>query len=135
KAIVPRLLELHERGVSVALDDFGAHAAPLSALRDLPVDIVKLDHSFVARMATSPTDATVARAVIDLGNALGMMTIADGIERADQLVALQRIGCTAGQGYYLSRPLPASGIERLLGDCTEEAGVLRLASFKLERAG
>ena len=135
KETIDRLIELHQRGVKLALDDFGADSAPLSALRDLPVDIVKLDQSFVARMTSSPTDATVARAVIDLGNTLGMMTMADGIERAEQLVALQRIGCTAGQGYYLSRPLPASGIERLLGDCTEEAGVLRLASFKLERAG
>src|SRR2546430_1862133 len=129
------MLAFHESGVPLALDYCGAGSAPLAALRDLPVDIVKLDHSFVARMGANATDATVARAVIDLGNTLGMMTMADGIERAEQLVALQRIGCTAGQGYYLSRPLPASGIERLLGDCTEEAGVLRLASFKLERAG
>src|SRR5207248_469372 len=113
KETIDRLIELHQRGVKLALDDFGADSAPLSALRDLPVDIVKLDQSFVARMTSSPTDATVARAVIDLGNTLGMMTMADGIERAEQLVALQRIGCTAGQGYYLSRPLPASGIERL----------------------
>ena len=86
-------------------------------------------------MTSSPTDATVARAVIDLGNTLGMMTMADGIERKEQLAALERIGCAAGQGYYLSRPLPAAGIERLLADCTEEGGMLRLASFKLERAG
>ena len=133
KAIVPRLLELHERGVSVALDDFGAHAAPLSALRDLPVDIVKLDHSFVARMATSPTDATVARAVIDLGNALGMMTIADGIERADQLAALREMNCPAGQGYYLSRPLPAAGVDRLLAECARDGGLV-VPAFRLDRA-
>ena len=135
KETMDRLIELHQRGVKLALDDFGADSAPLSALRDLPVDIVKLDHSFVARMTSSPTDATVARAVIDLGNTLGMMTMADGIERKEQLAALERIGCTAGQGYYLSRPLPASGIERLLADCTEEGGILRLPSFNLERAG
>jgi diguanylate cyclase (GGDEF)-like protein/PAS domain S-box-containing protein len=128
-----RLLELHERGVSVALDNFGAHAAPLSALRDLPVDIVKLDHSFVSRMATSATDATVARAVIDLGNTLGMITIADGIERADQLQALRELSCPAGQGYYLSRPLPAAGIDRLLAACGGDGGLI-LPSFRLERA-
>jgi diguanylate cyclase (GGDEF)-like protein/PAS domain S-box-containing protein len=132
-AIASRLLELHERGVSVALDNFGADAAPLSALRDLPVDIVKLDHSFVARMATSPTDATVARAVIDLGTALGMITIADGIERADQLAALREMSCPAGQGYYLSRPLPAAGVERLLAEGAGEGGLV-LPSFPLERA-
>jgi diguanylate cyclase (GGDEF)-like protein len=132
-AIASRLLELHERGVSVALDNFGADAAPLSALRDLPVDIVKLDHSFVARMATSPTDATVARAVIDLGTALGMITIADGIERADQLTALREMNCSAGQGYYLSRPLPAAGVERLLTACGGDGGLI-LPSFRLDRA-
>jgi diguanylate cyclase (GGDEF)-like protein/PAS domain S-box-containing protein len=133
RTTVSRLLELHERGVSVALDDFGAHAAPLSSLRDLPVDIVKLDHSFVARMTTSPTDATVARAVIDLGNKLGMITIADGIERADQLAALREMGCLAGQGYYLSRPLPAAGIDRLLAACGGDGGLI-LPTFRLERA-
>ena len=132
-AIAARLLELHERGVSVALDNFGAHAAPLSALRDLPVDIVKLDHSFVARMATSSTDATVARAVIDLATALGMTTIADGIERADQLAALREMNCPAGQGFYLSRPLPAAGVDRLLAACGGDGGLV-LPSFRLERA-
>jgi diguanylate cyclase (GGDEF)-like protein/PAS domain S-box-containing protein len=133
RATVSRLLELHERGVSVALDDFGAHAAPLSSLRDLPVDIVKLDHSFVARMTTSSTDATVAQAVIDLGNKLGMITVADGIERADQLAALRGMGCLAGQGYYLSRPLPAAGVERLLAACGGDGGLI-LPTFRLERA-
>src|ERR1700716_4363789 len=132
-ALVSRLLELHERGVSVALDDFGARAAPLSALRDLPVDIVKLDHSFIARMATSSTDATVARAVIDLGTALGMITIADGIERADQLAALREMRCPAGQGYFLSRPLPAAGIERLLAACGGDGGLV-VPAFRLDRA-
>lgn len=135
KDTLSRLLELHERGVKLALDDFGAGSAPLTALRDLPVDIVKLDHSFVARMAASSTDATVARAVIDLGNTLGMVTMADGIERAEQLAALQGLGCVAGQGYYLSRPLAAPAIERLLAECDAKGDGLRLPSFKLEKAG
>jgi diguanylate cyclase (GGDEF)-like protein/PAS domain S-box-containing protein len=135
KDTLARLMELHESGVRLALDDFGAGSAPLTALRDLPVDIVKLDHSFVARMAASSTDATVARAVIDLGNTLGMMTMADGIERAEQLVALQRLGCIAGQGYYLSRPLTAAAVERLLAACETAGDGLRLPAFKLEKAG
>ncbi len=130
-----RLLELHERGVKLALDDFGAGSAPLTALRDLPVDIVKLDHSFIARMAANATDATVARAVIDLGNALGMMTMADGIERAEQFNALRTIGCAAGQGYYLSRPLAAAGVERLLSESDAAGDGLRLPSLRLEKAG
>jgi diguanylate cyclase (GGDEF)-like protein/PAS domain S-box-containing protein len=135
KDTLTRLLELHESGVKLALDDFGAGSAPLTALRDLPVDIVKLDHSFVARMAASATDATVARAVIDLGNTLGMMTMADGIERAEQLAALQALGCIAGQGYLLSRPLTAPAVERLLAECDVAGGGLRLPSFRLEKAG
>jgi len=135
KATLARLMDLHERGVKLALDDFGAGSAPLTALRDLPVDMVKLDHSFVGRMAASSTDATVAHAVIDLGNTLGMTTMADGIERAEQLVALQALRCVAGQGYYLSRPLPAAGVERLLAACDAEGQGLRLPSFRLEKAG
>jgi EAL domain-containing protein (putative c-di-GMP-specific phosphodiesterase class I) len=135
KDTLARLLELHESGVKLALDDFGAGSAPLTALRDLPVDIVKLDHSFVARMAASATDATVARAVIDLGNTLGMMTMADGIERPQQLAALQALGCVAGQGYFLSRPLTAPAVERLLAECDAAGDGLRLPSFRLEKAG
>ncbi|HEY9289415.1 MAG TPA: EAL domain-containing protein, partial [Candidatus Dormibacteraeota bacterium] len=129
-----KLVELHQRGVKLALDNFGADAAPLTALRDLPVDVVKLDRSFVDRMANSATDWAVARAVIELGNSLKIMTMADGIERAEQLAALKAIGCYGGQGYLVSRPLPASGIERLLTECESPEGVLRLASFGSEKA-
>jgi diguanylate cyclase (GGDEF)-like protein/PAS domain S-box-containing protein len=129
-----RLLELHQRGVRLALDDFGSESAPLSALRDLPVDIVKLDHSFVARMSSSPTDATVARAVIELCNSLGMMSMADGIERQEQLEALQRIGCQAGQGYYLSRPLPGAELKAFLAGCLKDDSGLRIPSFGSQAA-
>lgn len=132
--ILGKLVELHKRGVKLALDNFGADAAPLSALRDLPIDFVKLDRSFVERMTNSATDWAVARAVTELGNSLKVMTMADGIERAEQLAALKSIGCYAGQGYYVSRPLPAAEIERLLSECTSEHGALRLTSFGLERA-
>jgi diguanylate cyclase (GGDEF)-like protein/PAS domain S-box-containing protein len=133
-ATLAKLVELHKRGVKLALDNFGADAAPLTALRDLPVDFVKLDRSFVDRMANSATDWAVARAVTELGNSLKIMTMADGIERAEQLAALRSIGCYAGQGYYVSRPLPAAGIEKLLTECKTENGVLRMSSFGADRA-
>ncbi len=129
-----KLVELHKRGVKLALDNFGADAAPLTALRDLPVDYVKLDRSFVDRMANSATDWAVARAVTELGNSLKMMTMADGIERAEQLAALRSIGCYAGQGYYVSRPLPAAEIDRFLNECVAEKGSFRVASFGTDRA-
>jgi diguanylate cyclase (GGDEF)-like protein/PAS domain S-box-containing protein len=131
--ILAKLNELHQRGVKLALDNFGADAAPLTALRDLPVDMVKLDRSFVERMTTSATDWAVARAVTELGNSLKMMTLADGIERAEQTAALKSIGCYAGQGYFFSRPLPAAGIERLLKECTAQGGALTLPTFGTER--
>jgi diguanylate cyclase (GGDEF)-like protein/PAS domain S-box-containing protein len=133
--ILAKLNELHQRGVKLALDNFGADAAPLTALRDLPVDMVKLDRSFVERMTTSATDWAVARAVTELGNSLKMMTLADGIERAEQTAALKSIGCYAGQGYFFSRPLPAAGIERLLKECTAQGGTLILPSFGMEQTG
>jgi diguanylate cyclase (GGDEF)-like protein/PAS domain S-box-containing protein len=132
--VLDKLVELHQHGVKLALGNFGADAAPLSSLRDFPVDMVKLDRSFIERMATSATDAAVARAVIDLGNNLEIMTIADGIERVEQLAALRSIGCYAGQGYHLSRPLPAAGVEGLLAQCEENGGVLLLPSFEAEPA-
>jgi diguanylate cyclase (GGDEF)-like protein len=133
-AILAKLVELHKRGVKLALDNFGADAAPLTALRDLPVDFVKLDRSFVDRMTNSATDWAVARAVTELGNSLKIMTMADGIERAEQLAALKSIGCYGGQGYYVSRPLPASGIERFLAECTAEGATLRMPSLGAEVA-
>jgi EAL domain-containing protein (putative c-di-GMP-specific phosphodiesterase class I) len=63
-----------------------------------------------------------------------MITIADGIERVDQLATLRQMGCIAGQGYYLSRPLPAAGVERLLAECTGDGGLI-LPSLQLDRAG
>jgi diguanylate cyclase (GGDEF)-like protein/PAS domain S-box-containing protein len=114
-----KLHELHQRGVKLTLDDFGTGSASLASLRDLPVDFVKLDHSFVARMASSATDAAVVASVVALGNTLNLVTVADGIERADQLAALKAMGCRAGQGYYLCRPLPANEIETLLARCVE----------------
>ena len=128
-----KLNELHQRGVKLALDNFGADAAPLTALRDLPVDMVKLDRSFVERMTSSATDWAVARAVTELGNSLKMMTLADGIERAEQMAALKSIECYAGQGYFVSRPLPAAGIERLLAESKRDGETLKMPSFGAER--
>ena len=76
----------------------------------------------------------MARAVIELGNTLGLMTVADGIERADQLGMLRGMGCFAGQGFYLSRPLPAAGVDRLLAESEGDAGP-QLRSFRLDAVG
>jgi EAL domain-containing protein (putative c-di-GMP-specific phosphodiesterase class I) len=110
-----RLLHaLKAAGTRLALDDFGTGFSSLSYLRKFPVDILKLDKSFVDDVATDAESAAVARAVIQLGEALGLRVIAEGVETAAQRATLQTIGCTFGQGYLFARPMPATRVITLL---------------------
>ena len=121
QAMLARLQELSQRGVKLALDNFGTGYSSLASLRDLPIDMLKLDHSFVGRMSTSEADAAVVRAVITLGNTLGLITVADGIERPEQFAALNAMGCRAGQGYFMARPLPADEMDAMLAKTVDAA--------------
>ncbi|AEV87088.1 signal peptide protein [Actinoplanes sp. SE50] len=119
---VSRVLhEVNELGVRLALDDFGTGESSLSLLRSFPVAMVKLDKSFVDGIeldepGTARADArqAVARAVMQLADALGLEAVAEGIENEAQAVRLQRLGYTAGQGYHLGRPMEAAQITGLL---------------------
>ncbi|XVU22376.1 putative bifunctional diguanylate cyclase/phosphodiesterase [Actinoplanes sp. CA-054009] len=122
------LRELHEMGVRLALDDFGTGESSLSLLRSFPASIIKLDKSFVDgieldEMGTPEAEArqAVARAVIQLAGALGLDTVAEGIENQEQADRLQRLGYTLGQGYHLARPMPADAMTRLLAGRVELA--------------
>jgi diguanylate cyclase (GGDEF)-like protein/PAS domain S-box-containing protein len=102
------LEQLAALGVRISIDDFGTGYSSLSHLRRLPVDEIKVDRSFVMAMDRDEDDATIVRSTIELGRNLGLDVVAEGVESQaiwDRLVAL---GCTYGQGYHLSRPLPAS---------------------------
>ena len=101
------LTGLRERGISVAIDDFGSGYSALWYLRDLPVDEVKLDRGFIAPIAVDPRAAAVARAVIDLAHVLLMKTVAEGVENRQTADWLRRHGCDIVQGYYFSPPLSA----------------------------
>lgn len=101
------LTGLRERGIAVAIDDFGSGYSALWYLRDLPVDEVKLDRSFVAPITTDPRAAAVARAVIDLAHVLLMRTVAEGVENLQTADWLRRHGCDVVQGYYFSPPRSA----------------------------
>jgi len=102
-----RLLHrLRERGVRIAVDDFGTGYSSLSYLENLPVDLIKIDRSFVARL-DQPETRTIVQVIIDLTDTLGLECLAEGIETADQEEALRRLGCELGQGYRYGRPLPA----------------------------
>ena len=99
------LTELRELGVGLSIDDFGTGYSSLSALRDLPVDEIKVDRSFVLAME-EPGGGAVVRAVVQLGHALDLRVVAEGIEDEDMLWELRQLGCDLAQGFLLSRPLP-----------------------------
>ena len=109
------LRELRERGISVAIDDFGSGYSALWYLRDLPVDEVKLDRGFIAPVTGDPRAGAVARAVIDLAHVLLMKTVAEGVENLDTANWLRRHGCDIVQGYYFSPPLTATELLSLPG--------------------
>ena len=113
------LQELRSLGFRLALDDFGTGYSSLGHLRDFPVDILKMDGSFVAGIGNGLADGAILRAVIGLANSLGLMTIGEGIERQEQLAALNAMGCHAGQGFYLSKPLDYNGMDALLASCIQ----------------
>jgi EAL domain-containing protein (putative c-di-GMP-specific phosphodiesterase class I) len=108
------LRALHELGVRVALDDFGTGYSSLAYLSQLPLDVIKIDRSFVAGLQESPANLAIVRAVVGLARALGMAVTAEGIEREDQLAALAEAGCDRGQGFLFARPRPAEEAGRAL---------------------
>jgi EAL domain-containing protein (putative c-di-GMP-specific phosphodiesterase class I) len=95
-------------GVRLAIDDFGTGYASLAQLKELlPVDLLKIDQSFVAKLITSPEDTAIVIAVLQLASRLGLKTIAEGIEEPTQCEMLREMGCDLGQGYALGRPRSA----------------------------
>ena len=115
------LYELDRMGIRLALDDFGTGESSLSLLRAFPAAIIKLDKSFVdgieiddGQPAAADARQAVARAVIQLAHALGLDTVAEGVESAEQVAVLRELGYTLGQGFHLAEPMTADGVSRLL---------------------
>lgn len=113
-AATANLLELRRSGALIAIDDFGTGYSSLNYLKSLPLDKIKIDKSFVQDMNDDEGDATIVRAIIQLGNNLGMQVIAEGVETAEQEAYLIAHGCHEGQGYYYSKPIPAHELVALL---------------------
>ncbi|WP_127503628.1 putative bifunctional diguanylate cyclase/phosphodiesterase [Actinoplanes solisilvae] len=109
-----RIIRLKGLGVRLAMDDFGTGFSSLAYLRRFPMDVLKIDRSFVDRLGISAQDETLVRTIVRLGQQFGMETVAEGIEKAEQLAALREMGCDLGQGYLLSRPVPEAEAEALL---------------------
>jgi EAL domain-containing protein (putative c-di-GMP-specific phosphodiesterase class I) len=99
--------ELDELGVRLSIDDFGTGYSSLAYLQRLPVDLIKIDRSFVGEMLTNAGAASIVRSVIDLAHNLGLQSVAEGVERREVEQMLTELGCDYAQGYYISRPLAA----------------------------
>ncbi len=112
--LIDRLAELHQMGVRMAIDDFGTGYASLAYLRRLPLDIIKIDPSFVAGLGHDDTLTLLTRTVVQVGRELGLRVIAEGIEQPRQLSALREMRCDYGQGFLVARPMAAPGVEALL---------------------
>jgi diguanylate cyclase (GGDEF)-like protein/PAS domain S-box-containing protein len=113
--IADRLAELRGLGVKLAIDDFGIGYASLAHLRQLPVDIIKIDPSFVSGIGQDATLTMLTRTIVQVGRDLGMQVVAEGIEHPVQLAELREMGCGYGQGFLLARPMAVAGVEALIG--------------------
>jgi EAL domain-containing protein (putative c-di-GMP-specific phosphodiesterase class I) len=106
--------ELQALGVRIALDDFGTGYSSLAYAHTLPIDLLKLDRTFVAGIDRDPNDVAIVTAVATMAHSLGVGMVAEGVERAAQARVLRRLNCDFGQGFYFSRPVPATEFEAML---------------------
>jgi EAL domain-containing protein (putative c-di-GMP-specific phosphodiesterase class I) len=119
--IVDRLSELHQMGVRMAIDDFGTGYASLANLPRLPLDIIKIDPSFVAGLGHDDRLTLLTKTVVQVGRELGLQVIAEGIEQPRQLCALREMGCDYGQGFLVARPMATAAVEALIRTSTGES--------------
>ena len=105
--------EMKEMGVKIAIDDFGTGYSSFSYLHRFPIDILKIDGSFIRTMEQNPKSLAIVRSLIGLAKSLGMEVVAEGVETSEQAQRLREMGCDFAQGYYYSRPLPVEEAKRL----------------------
>ena len=113
-AVIAQLDLLDHIGVKLAVDDFGTGYSSLSTLHQFPISILKIDKCFVDHVPDKQDRLTLLTSIVDLGRSLGLETVAEGVEEAEQVIALQELGCGQAQGYHFARPLTSQTIERLL---------------------
>ncbi|WP_414476117.1 putative bifunctional diguanylate cyclase/phosphodiesterase [Microvirga sp. M2] len=116
------LRALNEGGISIALDDFGTGYASLSHLKQFPAHVLKIDRSFVSNLETDEGDAAIVKAVVSLGQSLGIRVVAEGVETSAQASFLREHGCDLGQGYLFGRPMPAEGVPQFIAAWNGDGG-------------
>ena len=114
RSMIPRLRELKDLGLRLAVDDFGTGYSSLAYLQNLPVDILKIDRSFIQEASGDIGLSLLARGIVDLGRAMRLTTVAEGIEHSEQVHALRETACEFGQGFYLARPMVDADFAKLL---------------------
>ena len=134
RLVIDRLADLRRLGVRMAIDDFGTGYASLAYLRQLPVDIIKIDPSFVAGLGRDDTLTLLTKTVVQVGRDLGLRVIAEGIEHPRQLMALREMGCGYGQGFLVARPMGAPGVEALIRTSGVDPGDQSVSECETTRA-
>ena len=114
KGAVQLLSSLRKIGIKISIDDFGTGYSSLSYLNELPLDILKIDRSFIEGIEDSKAQKAIVKAIIVLGSSLNLQVVAEGIENEAQLSLLSSYGCDFIQGYLVSKPLTASDMEHIL---------------------
>jgi diguanylate cyclase (GGDEF)-like protein len=114
EAMLAALRGIKNIGVTLALDDFGTGYSSLAYLKRFPIDVIKIDRSFISNITTDSNDASLTRTIVLMAKSLKMKTVAEGVETQGQLGLLDAIGCDAVQGYYFSKPVPADALTALL---------------------
>jgi len=127
------LTTLHDLGVQVALDDFGTGQSSLGSLARFPIDVVKIDRSFVGGVDHDPVQSAIVSAVVGLSKAIGSTTVVEGVETLPQLEELTRLGCEVAQGFYFARPVSAAAFSTMLDASPSTPPELRVV--RGERAG
>jgi diguanylate cyclase (GGDEF)-like protein len=125
------LRSLSDFGVRLAIDDFGTGNSSLAQLKRLPVQVLKIDKSFVMQMLVDDDDAAIVRSTIELAHNLGLKVVAEGIESAAMWYQLRQLGCDIGQGFYLSGPVPAERLTSLLSRLPRDRGEARMRPLAL----
>ncbi|QOL25998.1 EAL domain-containing protein [Thalassotalea sp. LPB0316] len=114
ESVMDTIIKLQNLGIRVSIDDFGTGYSSLAYLRKLPIDKIKIDRSFIQEVANNDSDVTIVKSMIKLSHGLGKRVLAEGVEDANQLQLLRKLGCDAVQGYYIAKPLPEEELTKFL---------------------